>query len=303
MALGLTRAASTVHARIFRVERLLSRRSLGAAALGLAVSGMRSGAHAAQPDAGAPPAPAPLSVRVATLAGRRVLLAVPASAPSPLRVAILLHGLGEAYDPLIGARAWADRYGLIAADARLRHPPVAATAARGDLPIAEVSRINADLGSSPFAELAYACPHMPVPVTAAYAQWLAHDLVPALRVELPSFTGEPVLGGCSLGGRASISAVTAYPATFPFLACTQAAISVDEAPRMAGDLVSAGVRKMYVATSSGDPYREANGVLARSLARLGADVVTRSFPGPHDQPWLREVGTLDLVLWASRSLR
>jgi len=68
------------------------------------------------------------------------------------------------------------------------------------------------------------------------------------------------------------------------------------------DLVNAGVRKMYIATSTGDPYREANAALCKHLAKLGADVTTRAFPGPHDQPWLREVGVLDLVLWASRTL-
>ena len=220
--------------------------------------------------------------------------------PERLRVVVLLHGLGEAHTPEIGARAWADRYGLLDADARLRRPPVAASRS-GYLSAAESSRINADLAAAPFTELAYACPHMPVPVTPAYAQWLAYSFLPALRGELPAFQGDPVLGGCSLGGYASINTATAYPATFPLLACTQAAISVADAPRIAGDLTSAGVRKMYIATSSADPYRDANVLLAQKLGKLGADVTARAFPGPHDQPWLREVGALDLVLWASKS--
>jgi len=239
---------------------------------------------------------------VSTIAGRRVLFALPANAPSPLRVVILLHGLGEAYVPEIGARAWVDRYGLLQADARLHHPPVAAIASRGDLPASEADRINADLAATPFTQLAYVCPHMPVPVGGAYSQWLAQELMPALRAEWPTFTGEPVLAGCSLGARASITTATAYPTTFPLLGCTQAAISVADAPRTASDLVNAGVRKMYIATSTGDPYREANAALCKHLAKLGADVTTRAFPGPHDQPWLREVGVLDLVLWASRTL-
>ncbi len=268
----------------------LTRRRFAAGALGLLSLG---GSPAVVPSSS-------LIVRVVTLAGRRVLLATPAVMPEKLRVFVLLHGLGEAHTPEVGARAWADRYGLLDADAHLRHPPVAASTS-GFLPATEANRINADLAAAPFAELAYACPHMPVPVTPAYAQWLAYTFMPALRAELPAFTGDPVLGGCSLGGYASINTATAYPATFPLLACTQAAISVADAPRIATDLQTAGVRKMYFATSSADPYHDANVALGRHLGKLGADVTARSFPGPHDQPWLRDAGAIDLVHWASRT--
>jgi hypothetical protein len=301
----------------------VSRRQFAASALGLLALG-------AAPGSGASSTSGALSVRVSTIVGRRVLLAMPVSrarvvdvgadaagAPiyagdagtdagvqPPLRelgVVVLLHGLGEAYVAEIGARAWVDRYGLLGADARLRTPPVTATAS-GYLPAVEAARISTELGERPFSDLVYVCPHMPVPVTPAYAQWLAQSLVPALRAELPGFTGDPVLAGCSLGGHASISAATAYPTTFPLLACTQAAIGVSDAPRIADELASAGVRKMYFATSAADPYREANVALVKALQRLGKDVTGRTLPGPHDQAWLKDAGTLDLVHWASRAM-
>jgi predicted esterase len=245
-----------------------------------------------------------LDVSVVTLAGRRVLVAVPRAYSPPLRVAVLLHGLGETGDAETGARAWVDHYGLVSCDARLRHPPVAKTSARGDFPDAEVARINADLAATPFRGLAYVCPHMPNLQTGAaavpYGAWLRDELLPAARGVLPrDIAPSMALGGCSLGGYVAMEIAAAGDTTFDVLCGVQSAISAASAQKFAPKLAA---KKMYFATSSWDPYHNANEALTRALAKLGKDVTFRSFPGPHDQPWLREVGTLDLIAWLDRAL-
>jgi predicted esterase len=245
-----------------------------------------------------------LDCNVLTLAGRRVLVAIPRAYTPPLRVAVLLHGLGETGDAETGARAFVDHYGLVSCDARLRNPPVAKTNARGDFPAAEVARINADLTAAPFRGLAYVCPHMPNLQTSAvavpYGAWIRNELLPALRPVLPrDIAPSMALGGCSLGGYVALEIAAAGDTTFDLLCGVQSAISASSAQRFAPKLTA---KKMYFATSSWDPYHNANEALTRELAKLGKDVTFRSFPGPHDQPWLREVGTLDLIAWLDRAL-
>jgi hypothetical protein len=245
-----------------------------------------------------------LDVTVSTLAGRRVLVAVPKSYTPPLRVAVLLHGLGETGDAETGARAWVDHYGLVACDARLRHPPVAKTSARGDFPDADVARINADLVAAPFRGLAYVCPHMPNLQTAQtaipYGTWIRNELLPAVRGVLPQdISPTMALAGCSLGGYVALEIVAAGDATFDILCGVQSAIHRASGLKFAPKL---NAKKMYFATSSWDPYHDGNEALCRELTKLGKDATFRSFPGPHDQPWLREIGTLDLIAWLDRAL-
>jgi hypothetical protein len=275
---------------------VISRRAFGAGICGLAAIGAT--------DAGAPSA---LDVRVITLAGRRVLVAVPAASdaasPARLRVAVLLHGLGETGDAELGARAWAERYGLLSCDARLRAPPIAATSTRGDLPSADILRMNTELARAPYRGLTFVCPHMPNAQTKAealaYGAWLRASLVPALSSALPrERSSRMALGGCSLGGFAALEIAASGDTTFDVIACVQSAISAPNALRLAERIH----QKMYLATSSLDPYRLANEALAGEAARLGRDVLLHQFPGPHDQPWLREAGTLDLLLWLDRAL-
>ncbi|MCU0692581.1 MAG: hypothetical protein MUF54_14365 [Polyangiaceae bacterium] len=43
--------------------------------------------------------------------------------------------------------------------------------------------------------------------------------------------------------------------------------------------------------------------LARALQERGLDATLCVPPGPHNQPWLQEVGTLEVLLWHDRQLR
>src|SRR5439155_5377393 len=56
---------------------------------------------------------------------------------------VLLHGLAETESEALGVRAWGDRYGLLSADRRLRHPPVVRERPGRYLPEERLARINA----------------------------------------------------------------------------------------------------------------------------------------------------------------
>jgi hypothetical protein len=58
-----------------------------------------------------------------------------------------------------------------------------------------------------------------------------------------------------------------------------------------------------VATSSFDPYRAANERLGRKLAELGLSARLSVRRGAHSQGFLREIGTLELLVWHDRALR
>jgi len=62
-------------------------------------------------------------------------------------------------------------------------------------------------------------------------------------------------------------------------------------------------RRFHLLTSTGDPYKDANVLLAGELKKAGLSVEHRVAPGPHDQPWLRDVGTLEMLLWHDRASR
>src|SRR6185369_3708072 len=74
---------------------------------------------------------------------RRCLLLVPSAPEATRRVVVLFHGLAETSSEAVGVRAWADRYGLVAAAGRLSNPPVGRTVTQPVLlPDARLSELN-----------------------------------------------------------------------------------------------------------------------------------------------------------------
>ncbi|MBL8611782.1 MAG: hypothetical protein JNL38_30845 [Myxococcales bacterium] len=257
--------------------------------------------------------PGPPSVREVVLAGRRCTLVTPTPAPpGPVPYAVLLHGLGETQDPKAGAWAWVERYGLAAAIARLDRPPVVAESKRGDFTEAALKEVNALVAARPVRPLAFVCPHMPniqtTPEARAYGEWIARELLPAAKAEAP-LDPDPrraILGGCSLGAFVAIEAFLARPEAFGGWAGVQTAIfetsAAGYATRLAEVLEKHGGRDFYLSTSTLDHYRKSSDALDQAMWREQVRHTFRLSPGPHDQPWLREVGTLELVLWLDRRL-
>ncbi len=273
-------------------------------------------AHADAPAEGAPD----LDVRDIAVDGdlaRRFTLAVPNYLAKDERVplVILLHGLGETVSERVGAYAWLDRYGLSSSYARLRRPPVARTSRRRDITDRQLAEVNADLASKPFRGFVIACPYTPYvfrqakPDAAldAYARWIAEVVIPRARSEAPVVpdAAHTSIDGCSLGGHIGLEVFLRRPELFASWGGIQSAIGEAEAPsyaaRIAEALAKAGPRALHIETSEGDPFRPGNDALSLRLGDYGIAHDRLVLPGPHDQPFLRESGTLAMLLWHDRN--
>ncbi|WP_437475800.1 hypothetical protein WME75_24385 [Sorangium sp. So ce1014] len=251
--------------------------------------------------------------------GQRFTLLVPKHLAPGERVPllVLLHGLGETGDPRLGAFAWLERYGLGSAYERLRRPPLGRTSRRKDWTDARLAEVNAALAAQPFRGLAVACPYTPnvhkAPNPSAaldgYARWLAEVVLPRARAEAPVLDGaaRTSLDGCSLGGYVGIEVFLRRPELFGAWGGVQSAVSAHRAPayadRLARAVAAAGPRDLHLLTSKGDPFHDANAALAAQLAKRSIPHTLRVLPGPHDQPWLREAGTLEMLLFHDRRPR
>jgi enterochelin esterase-like enzyme len=268
----------------------------------------------------APSAPLDLDVRDITVEGdsalgRRFVLLVPKHLAKGERVPllVLLHGLGETGDERMGAYAWLERYGLGTAYDRLRRPPIKRTSKRADWSDARVSEINALLASRPFKGMAIACPYTPNvaksprgPTAAldAYARWIAEVVLPRARQEAPVIpdAAHTAIDGCSLGGYVGLEVFLRKPDLFSAVGGVQAAFGTHRAAGYADRIAAATPRptRIHLETSSADPFREANALLSSLLHKKGVANDLLILPGPHDQPWLRESGTLEMLLWHDR---
>jgi hypothetical protein len=294
---------------VVECQTVVSRRALLGGVAALAVT-----SGAARADAPRSGVPKDLEVRDLVVPGdrsRRLTLLVPTHLAPGQKVPllILLHGLGETIDERMGAFAWVERYGLGTAYDRLRRPPLVRTSERDDWGPGRLDELNALLAMRPFRGLVIACPFTPdLPIGApgvldGFARWLVEVVAARARSEAPVLDGpeHTMLGGCSLGGHFSLEMFLRRTEDFACWAGVQTAIQEAMAPRYAerleAALARAGPRAIHIETSAGDPFRPANEALARELDRRGIahDFVIR--PGPHDQAWLRESGSVEMLLW------
>ncbi len=229
----------------------------------------------------------------------------------------LPSGLGETTSEPTGIRAWADRYGLLTADERLRRPPVERTLKDVRyLTDERLSVLNGALGEAPYRGLAIACPFTPnvfrQPSTARaierYSAWVVDRLLPAVAKRLGRPASQIATGvdGVSLGGYVSLEVFLPRPDAFAAVGSTQGAFGLPLADAYAARIERAfgrvGKRPVRIGTSAGDGGRKASERLVRELAKRGIDARLSLSPGPHDQRWLREVGTLDLLFDYDRVL-
>ena len=285
-------------------------------------------AHADVPRAGVGEDLDVRDIRVDGDQSRRFTLCVPKHLAKHERVPllVLLHGLGETTDERLGAFAWVERYGLCTAYDRLRRPPLARTSNRalGYHTDARLAELDAELALRPFRGLVIACPFMPdlqIGSSAEldrYASWIANVVVPRARREAPTLEDEQhtSIGGCSLGGHFSLEVFLRRPEIFGAWGGVQTAIgeggALVYADRIARTLarLSSGdagdglrTRDLHVETSTGDAFRRGNEALTANLTKRGVPHDYRILPGPHDQAWLREAGTLEMLLWHDQRAR
>ncbi len=311
----------------------LIRRSFLGIVLGAAASAMPAGQAHAQPSAlkkegrGSKkgiPEPLDLEVRDISVAGdrtlgRRFVLLLPKHLEKneSVPLLVLLHGLGETGDERMGAYAWLEFYGIGTAYDRLRRLPIVRTSKRKDWTEIQLNRLNQELAARPFKGLAIACPYTPniyksahpSAALGAYTQWIAETVIPRARKEasfIADGASNTAIGGCSLGGYVSLEVFLRRPDLFGAWGGVQSAFGAHRAPSYA-DRIEAALAgqkprriRLHLETSENDPFRKANESLSSLLNTKGVPNDLLVLPGPHDQPWLRESGTLEMLYWHDR---
>jgi hypothetical protein len=251
------------------------------------------------------------------LAGRFTLF-VPNHLAKDERVPLLVlfHGLGETGDKGTGVYAWVERYGLGTSYARLRRPPIVRTSKRTGLwSDARLATVNAALAAQPFRGMAIACPYTPSMAMLPegeldrYARWVTDVVVPRARAEAPVIAdaAHTAIDGVSLGGWVGIEVFLRRPEAFSAWGGVQSALNAAKiegyADKLAGAVGKAPKTSLHVETSEADVFRETNTALAAALRRKGVAVDFVVLPGPHDQVFLRESGTIEMLLWHDRRMR
>jgi enterochelin esterase-like enzyme len=142
----------------------------------------------------------------------------------------------------------------------------------------------------------------------AYTTWLFEVLLPRLRIETPVLTDAKYLGvdGVSLGGYASLGVGVRKADEIGSIGCVQAAISTGDAEKWTERLTRAfersGPRPIHLLTSTQDVFRAPMEALDRALTKRGVAHTLRVAVGPHDQPFLRGPGSVEMLLWHARAL-
>jgi len=141
-----------------------------------------------------------------------------------------------------------------------------------------------------------------------FADYLEQALLPAVRAATPTLEGVAHTGldGVSLGGYVALEVFLRKPQLFGVVGCMQGAFGLALAEvyaRRAAEVTERyGARAIHLTTSSYDPFRDAMQRLATRLAERGVSATFTLAPGPHDQRFLREVGTLEMLLFQARAL-
>lgn len=248
----------------------------------------------------------------------RTAVIVPAWGAEGARFPVLvaLHGRGEARKaPADGALGWARDYGLLHAIERVSAPPLQPVDFEGFVDGVHLQLLNRRLDEHPFGGLIVACPYLPDldladdDAVTAFGRFLQQTLLPRVRRETPALTSPAATGidGVSLGGAVALAIGLDFATAFGAVGTLQPALDPHDARRWASRVQAARRANPGLAlrllTSDGDSFRDA--VRATSSALDGAGLV-HDFDqvlGPHDYPFNRGPGAIEMLLWHDRSLR
>ena len=244
-----------------------------------------------------------------------VLLPVDPAPDTRWPMVVALHGRGEALKaPRDGALGWAHDYALGHAISRVSNPPIGEDDVQGFVDPERLDAYNRQLAEHPYGGLVVVCPYLPdiklwshTDLT-EYGRYVAGVIVPRARRELPVFATPDATGidGVSLGGAVALRTGFAHTETFGAVAALQPAVSDDQTPEWVELARAARAKRRDLAlrltTSHDDVYHDVITRLSQALRDGGvahdfADVV-----GPHDYPFNRGPGAIELLLWHDRVL-
>jgi predicted esterase len=243
---------------------------------------------------------------------------LPADGPTGTKrwpLVVALHGRGEALkSPRDGAMGWARDYALVHAISRVNNPPLGEDDVEGFVDNDRLAFYNRQLTEHPFNGLVVLCPYLPDinlrnhGDLAEYARYLADVLVPRARKELPVLGTPEATGidGVSLGGATALRSGFARTDTFGAVAALQPAVADDQTQEWV-ELAKAARAKRHdlpirLTTSHDDVYHDVISRLSEALRTASVPHDFADIPGPHDYPFNRGPGAIELLLWHDRVL-
>lgn len=248
--------------------------------------------------------------------GRAVVI-TPGWLPSGEKLPVLfaLHGRGEANKgPVEGVMGWPRDYALLRAIERVCAPPITSDDLEGFVDPKRLADHNAALEKEPFKGLVVVCPYSPdvdlrkPPQIKEYSDYVMKVMLPRVKKELPVIGTPKSIGidGVSLGGALALRIGLNNADAFGALGTLQPAIGEDQVPEYT-DLAKAARAKnadlkLRLLTSTKDYFKSAIRATSDSwkAAGIGHDFV--EIPGPHDYPFNRGPGAIEMLLWHDRIL-
>ncbi|MBS2015274.1 MAG: esterase [Deltaproteobacteria bacterium] len=249
--------------------------------------------------------------------GFRAVVIVPSWTPPGDRLPALLalHGRGEALKgPVDGAMGWPRDYALLRAIDRVCNPPVTSTDLEGFVDPKRLADMNAGLAQRPFKGLVVVCPYSPdvelrkPKQVKEYGDFLLRAVIPRVKKELPVLSSPGAFGidGVSLGGALALRTGLANADAFGTVGSLQAAIGEDQVQEFVDLAKSARQKnaavKLRLLTSNEDYFRSAISRVSQGLKAAGVDHDYADIPGPHDYPFNRGPGAIEMLLWHDRLL-
>jgi hypothetical protein len=231
----------------------------------------------------------------------------------PLLVA--LHGRGEAVKtPSEGVMGWPRDYALLRAIERLCAPPLNEQDLEGFADPDRLTETNRQLAERPFRGLVVVCPYLPdINLRSSvdigdYGKYLRNAVLPRVRKEAPVVASAEATGidGVSLGGAIAMRIGLTNADAFGAVGALQPAIWDDQTMEWTelarAALAKRASLKLRLTTSHEDYY---HGPIVRLDDAWRAANVPHDFadvPGPHDYPFNRGPGSIEMLLWHDRVL-
>lgn len=248
--------------------------------------------------------------------GRAVVIVPGWTKPTErLPVLIALHGRGEANKgPAEGVMGWPRDYALVRAIERVCAPPLVSADYEGFFDPKRLADTNASLAATPFKGMVIVCPYLPdvdlkkLAPMKDYGRYLLETVMPRVRAELPVLASPGAVGidGVSLGGAVALRVGLANPEAFGAVGSLQAAVSEDQVSELTESAKAARARnaalKLRLLTSKEDYFRGAITHTSQAWKAAGLEHDFADVPGPHDYPFNRGPGAIEMLLWHDRML-
>jgi enterochelin esterase-like enzyme len=248
--------------------------------------------------------------------GRAVVL-TPGWVPGGEKLPVLfaLHGRGEANKgPVEGVMGWPRDYALLRAIERVCAPPLTSDDLEGFVDPKRLADHNSALAKDAFKGLVVVCPYSPdvdlrkPPQIKEYADYMMKVVLPRVKKELPVLGTPQSIGidGVSLGGALALRIGLNNADAFGALGTLQPAIGEDQVPEYT-DLAKAARAKnadlkLRLLTSTKDYFKGAIRATSESWKNAGIAHDFAEVPGPHDYPFNRGPGAIEMLLWHDRIL-